>query len=332
MHGVDPTPLAEPPRAAAATPWKWQTKAIILTLVWFITSVVNVVVIKETTKPTGIFPHGFAFTALVQPTTGLFAWLLFKFQQCGHGKPAPASLTRRDWVKVTLFGVIQGCEIGLTNKASEYLTVAGRTEINAFSVLFIMLSARFWGLEPLCWRRLLCLAVLILGGLVQSPGHGGDAKPTSSQVLGALLQVTSMVLSSQRWCLAQMMLSNITSKLHFLSKVLPITGLVCVPLALAFEPDAWNQELLLQPALLVRVLFVAGTLSAMLFAELTLVELLSAVSLYVLGIFHQIPLIVFGVVLNHDTVSPPAILGFALCIMGSLIYRWARLTDRKAEA
>ncbi|CAE7940724.1 unnamed protein product, partial [Symbiodinium sp. KB8] len=65
----------------------------------------------------------------------------------------------------------------------------------------------------------------------------------------------------------------------------------------------------------------------MLYAELKLVSLLSAVAFNVLSTLHQIPIVLAGVILQHNTVSISSWAGFACCLIGALVYAIARYSD-----
>ncbi|CAJ1434636.1 unnamed protein product [Effrenium voratum] len=208
---------------------------------------------------------------MVQPTTAFCAYSLAKMV---HARRAPPPrLQSHEMMYVVMIGCVQGFEIGLTNKALEYLSVAARTMISSMNVLFMMCTARLWGLERLGFLRFLSSLLMICGGLAQcQPG----SKSTSQW--GFFFQLISMLLSSQRWAMAQKVLQSPegsalrrTSKLQLLARTLPITGAICMVLALIFEPGALGfLSATAAPVLAQNVLIVAVGLTAMLYAELKL--------------------------------------------------------------
>mmetsp|Transcript_43672 Transcript_43672/g.93485 ORF Transcript_43672/g.93485 Transcript_43672/m.93485 type:complete len:408 (+) Transcript_43672:133-1356(+) len=309
---------------------------LIFTSLWWIAAILVIIEIKTTVVHGGIFPHPFALTSIVQPCTGLAAWLLSKLVgRKHHRKPLP-DLTWFEVGVLCLMGALQGLEIGLTNKALEYLSVAGRTMISATSVLFMMTTARIWGLERLGCLRLIAATFLILGGALQ--GYGQQSSQ-GSFTAGIIMQVTSMFLSSQRWALAQFILQRShpdtalgrISKLQLLSRTLPITGVICLPIALCVEPGAYTVANLSQPLLHLRICIIAAALAGMLYAELKLVKLLSAVAFNVLATIHQIPIVMAGVILQHNHVDKFSTYGFGACLLGALVYAAARQQDRHAS-
>lgn len=315
--------------------WRFAGSCAVYTTLWWTAAVTVIMTIKSTVQP-GVFPHSLAFTTLTQPTTGLLAWLLA--QLVYRGKPAPPALQLREKAQILALGLIQGFEIGLTNKALEYLTVASRTTLNSMTVLFMMLVAWVWGLERCDWRRALSCAVLVCGGLLQ--GLQGKLIPQGAQAayaLGATMQLASMLLSAHRWGLAQFVMQRSAPdsglgqlpKLQLLSRTLPVTGLVCLPSAYIFEPGAFGSEQLWQPGLWGRVLLVSVGLICMQYSELKLVKKLSAVAFQVLSTIHQIPIVLVGVVFQHNQFSELSACGFAACLLGALIYAWARCAEAK---
>lgn len=311
--------------------WRLAQKALQVfgfTSMWWCSAILVILQIKEVVED--LFPYPFALTAMVQPTTALCAFLLTKIVYARRTAQPP--LQGHEMVYVVLIGTVQGFEIGLTNKALEYLSVAARTMISSTSVLFMMCTARLWGLERLGLLRLCSSTLMILGGVAQceSPQVPGV------EWLGILMQLTSMLLSAQRWAMAQVVLQSPrglrgVSKLSLLARTLPITGAISMVLACIFEPNAMqallnqNQTTTLQ--LLLRVVLVAVGLTSMLFAELNLVSLLSAVAFNVLSTLHQIPIVLAGVVFQHNTVSESSVLGFTCCIFGALVYAVARYNE-----
>lgn len=325
------------PQEATRPQWYFWAACMLYTCLWWISSIAVIVILKSTTSPQGIFPHSFAFTALVQPTTGFVAWLLAKIV---HKKSPSPPLQRREWVQVIVLGLIQGIEIGLTNKALTYLSVASRTMTNTMSVLFMMITAWIWGLNTLSWRRGISCAVFVAGGYLQSCDHvSAPLAAKRVHMIGICMQLASMLCRSQRWALAQFMMQcsppesglGQTAKLQLLAKTLPIAGLICIPSVFVFEPSAFRSDQLLQAELPARVLLVAVGLTGMLWSEFSLVKQLSAVTFNVLSTVHQIPIILVGVVFQHNHVGEMAISGFALCLIAAFVYAWAMKVEFEAR-
>lgn len=323
------------PSCKARTEYWWVVPLEVMTFItlWWTAAIVAVVKIKQTVSINGIFPHPFAFTSLVNFLTGLLAWFLSEVRY--SRRPLRPPLARHEILYLLAIGMIQGMEIGLTNKALGYLSVAGRTMISSTNVLIMMATAWVWGLERLGCLRVFSAFLLISGGLLQ----GLDTRTTArtGRGPGVALQVVSMLLSAQRWALAQHVLQRShrksalgqVTKLQLLARTLPVTGFVCVPLAVVFEMDSFTFDQLFQGALAIQLFLVSAGLTAMLYAELMLVKRLSAVAFNVLATIHQIPIVLAGVVIQHNQVGILSAYGFALCLVGALVYAAARHSDPK---
>lgn len=349
--------------------------------VWWMTALGITMAIKRTVSAGAAFPYAFAFTAMTQTLTGVFAILanllvsavgifckgrttsggsgqLFgtagsaRSQQRDTAVPHLSdtsetlvtqrnlSLSRWDAALLLGIGAMQGVEIGLTNKSLQYLTVAARTMLNSTAALFMMISARVWGMEPLGSLRLACGALLCLGGVAQSLDQKTAARTHTEEdmlIVGVAMQVTSIIVASQRWVLTQYVLQQPSldtalgrlTKLELLAYVMPVTGCACLLFSLVFEDHAYAPEHLLQKEVLEQVLLVVGSLVCMLYSELVLVQTLSAVAFLVLGSVHQIPIVIAGVFLQHNHVGPMGAIGFATCVLAGLIYAWARHKEKE---
>jgi len=237
---------------------------------------------------------------------------------------------------LTGYGLLQGMEIGLTNKALQYLTVSERTIMSSTTILFMMSTAWAWGIEGIDHLRAIACSLLVAGGMLQ--GIGQQTSGTllvAAHVDGMIMQLASIAISTQRWalmqCIQQRSPSNSAlaqiSKLQLLSRVMPITGLVCIPLALVFEEGAYAPHNVLQPEVFMHLAIVAVSLTLMLSAELQLIKLLSAVAYNVIATVHQIPTVLCGVIFRHDQVDTLSACGFGCCLAGALVYARARSED-----
>lgn len=314
--------------------WLQRLEIVMLISIWWVSAVVVVLVIRWTVEggPDSLFPYAFAFTSLVQPAVGLLAWVLSKLQR----RPPLPKPTGLEVACLLALGLLQGGEIGLTNKALEFLTAATRTMISSTSVFFMMVFARLWGIESLGPLRVASAALFVVGGVCQAAGKS-EAPGHLTQFKGIVIQVGSILLSSQRWVLAQRVLQHSPkdsalgqmSKLQLLAITLPITGIVSLVLALICEGPVYSPELLLRPALAANFAVVTTGLAAMLWAELALVKRLSAVAFKVLSTVHLIPIVAAGVVFQHNHVGASAGGGFVICLIAAFVYAAARLEDER---
>lgn len=341
----------------------WKGQMCVLVGLWWAVSAAITVVMKQTVGSQGQYQFPFALTAL---TNGVCGWISMCACYCQKGKFwANHSLRRIDVCQLLFLGVLQGVEIGMSNKSLEFLSVSARTILNSMSVFFMMLSAQFWGLERLDRLRILSAGLQVTGGFLTGLGasqaahatasdettaHDGytshaDAAqgskaspvfviPASHQISGALLQFTTLLIASQRWVMLQFIMQKsnmLLGKLELAAWIMPVTSLVCFTMAAAFETQALNFSLMLNAGLPKIVLVIACGITILTIAELRLVHISSAVALQVLGTLHQIPLVITGVMFFQDSVEVTSGMGFTCCLLGALCYARAKhgqLLDR----
>lgn len=331
------------------------TQVLVLIVCWWAAAAVVVIVIKSTLQPSStqdaLFPFPFALTSLCNGACGLIGMLISSVAGLFRGERSVPTLDRHERATLVAIGIIQGAEIGCNNKALEYLTVAARTMISSTNVLFMMATARLWGLEQVDGLRLVALVLLTCGSALQGlgghrshvgvvhhrqGGHGWFHTAFAdtldwSHLRGVVLMLVSMVLCCIRWCLLQATMQRAPkdsglgklTKLQLLTWIMPVTSFVCFMFACMFEQSALSPAWL-SKELFFRVLTIAVLISTLTVAELGLVKLTSAVCLNVMSTLHQIPIVLAGVALFGDGVSLPGVSGFGLCLLGALVYARAR--------
>mmetsp|Transcript_10489 Transcript_10489/g.11544 ORF Transcript_10489/g.11544 Transcript_10489/m.11544 type:complete len:241 (-) Transcript_10489:169-891(-) len=149
----------------------------------------------------------------------------------------------------------------------------------------------------------------------------------SNQISGTLLQLTTLLIASQRWVMLQFIMQKsnmLLGKLELAAWIMPVTSLVCLTMAAAFETSALSLSLMMNAGLPQIVLIVACGITILTVAELRLVHISSAVALQVLGTLHQIPLVITGVLFFQDSVEVASAMGFTCCLVGALCYARAK--------
>lgn len=348
----------------------WKGQMCMLVVIWWAVSAAITVVMKQTVGTQGQYQFPFALTALTNGACGCISMCAC---YCQKGKFwANHSLRRIDVCQLLFLGVLQGVEIGMSNKSLEFLSVSARTILNSTSVFFMMLSAQFWGLERLDRLRILSAGLQVTGGFLTGLGasqaahvtgsdatktphnahdgysaHAGTAQgsraspvfviPVSHQISGTLLQLTTLLIASQRWVMLQFIMQKsnmLLGKLELAAWIMPVTSLVCFTMAAAFETQALNFSLILNAGLPKIVLIIACGITVLTIAEMRLVHISSAVALQVLGTLHQIPLVITGVMFFQDSVEVTSGMDFTCCLLGALCYARAKhgqLLDRGFE-
>ena len=262
----------------------WKGQMCTLVILWWAVSAAITVVMKQTVGSHGQYKFPFALTAL---TNGVCGWISMCACYCQKGKFwANNSLRRMDIFQLVLLGMLQGVEIGMSNKSLEFLSVSARTILNSTSVFFMMLSAQFWGLERLDRLRILSASLQVAGGFLTGLGasqashadhnvykavpkaqsHNGhnphsdislwfkdsEASAINNQISGTLLQLTTLLIASQRWVMLQFIMQKsnmLLGKLELAAWIMPVTSFVCFMMAAAFESPALNVSLMLNAGL-----------------------------------------------------------------------------------
>ena len=311
----------------------------LLVAIWWAVSAAITVVMKQTVGSGGSYQFPFALTAL---TNGVCGWFSICVCFCQKGKFwNNSSLRKVDVVQLLFLGFLQGVEIGLSNKSLEFLSVSARTILNSMSVFFMMISAQFWGMEQLDRLRILSAALQVIGGFLNGLGashashvDGASAgtslsasQAVNNQISGTLLQLCTLLVASQRWVMLQFIMQKsnmLLGKLELSAWIMPVTSLVCLSMAAAFETPALSLSLMLDAGLPQIVLTIACGITILTVAELRLVHISSAVALQVLGTLHQIPLVITGVVFFQDSVEVASGMGFTCCLLGAFCYAAAK--------
>lgn len=312
---------------------------LVLVASWWSMSVMVILLIKSVIA-SGRSPGGFALTGAANACTGLTAWFLTLAVPCAQ-QPLPL-LTWKESFKLGLLGMIQGAEFACSNKSLEYLSVSARTMSSSTNVLFMMLTARIWGLEKLGYMRLTAAALLTAGGALQgidnlSGRH--DSEEGRAFTRGMLLQLVAMLLAAQRWALVQLVIQRSPagsalahmskSKLQLVQRTLPITGLVCFALSLYFEREALLGGAWLRLDLAATTFAISAGIVILTVAELEIVRIASAVAIQVLGTLHQIPVALAGIMIFGESVRLLSWFGFVLCIAGGLCYVTVRFRETR---
>jgi len=308
---------------------------------WWSCSVLVIVLIKGIVQ-TGQTAGSFSLSTVTNATTGLLAWATAHIVRRKSGIHFP-ELEWGEFAIVILLGSIQGIEIACANKALEYLSISTRTMAGSLGVLFMMFSARAWGLEGLGVMRLVACALLTVGGVLQGFDHfsGDTTSENALFVKGISLQGGSLVASSQRWALIQWMTQRSRPgsalalmgklKLELISRTLPCTGVVCFLFAFWFEPRALEIEPWLHMDMILKCAGIAVGIIVLVVAELEIVRTASAVALQVLGTLHQIPIAIAGILFFQEQIHLSSAMGFLFCIVGGLVYVQVRYTEMTVE-
>lgn len=260
---------------------------------------------------------------------------------------------------IMLIGLLQGLSLGVKNEALLFLSVSTRTMIFATNVLAVMMMAGLFGLEHLRKTKVIAGVLLAAGGMLQglktieSFTHGDG--PTDDP-LGCALAVLALLLDASRWVLLQAAFKAQASqapenpggqaggsrrppggiaqmsKFSMVSWVMWMATPVCLTLSVIFEPD--GLQLAVQQPLPILGLISALTVGVIGInvAEFGVVQWTSAVTFNVLSQLHSIPMVLVGIIWFGEEVVFVQVLGFSVCLVGAILYSYARAREQEELA
>eukprot|EP00928_Gymnodinium_smaydae_P019712 TRINITY_DN17577_c0_g1_i1.p1 TRINITY_DN17577_c0_g1~~TRINITY_DN17577_c0_g1_i1.p1 ORF type:complete len:361 (-),score=76.47 TRINITY_DN17577_c0_g1_i1:119-1201(-) len=334
------TAAAAAPATAAASTTR-VAEVVAVTVVWWSAAVFITVIFKSTAHGGSSLPP-FTFTGLVNLQVGLVAFLLSLASGTTQKRLQPSEAA-----KLVGLGLLAGLEFGFLNKSLEYLTVSQRTMLQNLNVLLLMLAAWLTGLERMDMLRAFAGCLLGIAAFLQGwDSNAGDEDSDSlmeeqraMRLVGLTAMLISMSCTTVKWTAVQFLLQRAPadsalgqmSKLQLVARWQPIMGIVCLLFAAVAERSALELGNVFSTDVLIRV--GAGSLGivVIIYSELALCQLTSAVACGILMSVHHIPMVMAGVFLFHDHLTMVGVSGFALCIAGGLVYLAAQLAERREK-
>lgn len=262
-----------------------------------------------------------------------------------------------------VLGLLQAIALAAKNQALANLTVASRGMIFAVGPFVIMVMARLSGLETMTWLSGLAGIVLFLGsgleGIWMLCKTDEQEKQTREDLGACFLAFLSVVLDALRYIILQFYylaqkkpvvatdegnleslqtVRNTPVKTMGKWKLVSVVLWWCFPasfmLAWKFEPNG-IKELVTDPGNLLgsrangfQLIIFFGIMTfgvaGINLTEFGLVHLTSAVALNVVAALHGIPILVAGVYVNHDPIKNIEVVGFAICVIGAILYALAK--------
>lgn len=341
------------------------SKIACLAVLWWSASVVVTLKIKEVLNERGgIFPHTFLFTCLLN--MAVVAWsllltgVLHLVKRCIAARSSASDRRALQWHEACFLlfvGIMQGLELGLANKSLSLVSVTVNRMIMACCVVFQLLTALCWRLEGINLLKWVSAGLLVLGGVTENLAcsqHSStfiaalcgphDEVPSKSDTentfLGWIFVVASVLISANRWALTQHIFQRFPTasavrsmtKMQMLPYISPGTTIVCLVLAGIFEPEAFAQLRFAEKDLTVPLLIVSASITILTVCELLIVDLTAATVMVILSVVHNIPIMLGGVLINHDHVYRNQWFGFVLCTVGATAYFAARMHDAPRPA
>jgi len=323
-----------------------------LAVFWWSAAVVVAIGMKRQLGP---FPFPFALTGVVNFAVAFMSWplaLCWKSATTKHSNPAGNKKDISTYGILVLigFGACQGVELALGSKALSMLSISTNRMAMACCVVFQLATSVLWGIEKFGPTKMVAVVLLVGGGMLEGakcerptgllalvcgphPRTGGVENP--DMVGGWILVFVSVILSSNRWALTQYVLQKSSSmaavrdmtKLQLLPYMAPATSGVCFAIAAAFEQEAFKMLIVGMRSMAFSLIVISVSILTLTICELRIVHITAATVMVVLSAVHNIPMLLAGVIVNHDDVFRNQWLGFILCTTGAIVYFTARLGD-----
>lgn len=309
--------------------WVW-SQWWIVTAAWWACAILVVVCIKHEA-------HKSMLTALSNLLAGLMVAPFALHAGLGN--------LRKHFGSVFAISILAALERNLTNSSMYSIGAALKTALHGFNVPFTFFAAAFLGADPRgnnCLLKCQCrdnigllpaLSLVTGGSFVAAAMKGG----WHGGMDGVILQLASSVAYAVKFTVAKLLLgsghgpapganpsSAPPSKIQVAFVANPMTGLM----ALAFLPffeKSWEL-----PALM-SILGVAIGANGILFFELRLVELTSALTVAVLAAIHNVAIVLYFLLVDNEPFSKSQQAGFAVSTLGTILYAVVKSRQGKAH-
>jgi len=241
------------------------------------------------------------------------------------------NITARQVQIMLLAGLLEGVERGCMNKSFEWLTLATRTQLFSTQIAFTFAVAWLCGLEQVDIVRLVSIGILVVGGLVQGFGMS-HMKSGTTPTMGILLVIASMIASSMRWSLIQIVhqISHANSDgkkpgqmltISMISIAKPVDCIFCIGMSFVFE----NVHLSTVYGDVLKAWWLLGlTILCTVLSDYNIVRIAGAVAFGVVANLGNLPMIIGGVVFNEEHLIFSQVMGFSICTCGALLYYASR--------
>eukprot|EP00397_Hematodinium_sp_SG-2012_P032004 GEMP01034037.1.p1 GENE.GEMP01034037.1~~GEMP01034037.1.p1 ORF type:complete len:302 (+),score=54.34 GEMP01034037.1:426-1331(+) len=183
-----------------------------------------------------------------------------------------------------------------------------------------------WSLPPgITLPRFLCVSLLVIGGALEGISvviSEENITTAPHPMRGFIIQVVAMSIAAQRWAFVQWALQGGSaikslSKVELTARMLPYGVFVMLVFSLIVEPAAFDDT---DTYVVARACFLSALVAILVVSELRLVQISSAVTFFVCGVLHNIPIILCGVWFFSEEITLLQIAGFGLCVLGTLCY------------
>lgn len=274
----------------------------------------------------GRFPYAKVFTTFHMIMATLLSLLLYKFAPSLYPSMDKA---RANWKAVLKFMVPLGClfamNLYLSNKALQYCTLSFVQFCKEGNVALMFALACLIGLQAFTWYKVRILSIVMLGCALCAHGEPEFA------MKGFLLQISAQVAECVKNLIGEVVMSGSGMKLDVLTFVALQAPISFVPLFIfmvqSWQPGVWaalqaNWFLLILNALNAFALNVVIATS---------LKRMSAVAFVVIGVVKDGIIVITSAMIQGDPISTQQKVGFAVIVVGILLWGHMKIQERKTN-
>mmetsp|Transcript_14252 Transcript_14252/g.18663 ORF Transcript_14252/g.18663 Transcript_14252/m.18663 type:complete len:447 (+) Transcript_14252:1-1341(+) len=252
-----------------------------------------------------------------------------------NGSCIPTVPHRLFWRTVVPIGVATALDVGASNLAFEFVTVSFYTILKSGALVWLLFWAILWGLEKLNLKIITIVGIISCGLMLASFGE------TNFSFVGFFLVMASSSFSGLRWALTQFLMNEAPdchSPLVVIYLIAPASAVGLVPFVLLLESWQWitnpffaDEGFLLEFETLMMVLGGGVVSFFLVFAEVKLVELTSALTMGVFGQVKEILTIALAMLVFGDHMTTLNMVGLLIAMLGTAWYkREKRMSEKDA--
>ncbi|CAH0546770.1 unnamed protein product [Brassicogethes aeneus] len=260
-------------------------------------------------------------TVIVHMSVKFLLSVLIRFILVRQTKRENAVMEWKDHLlQVAPTGFFSGIDIGFSNWGLELITISLYTMTKSTTIVFILFFSILFKLEKMTWSLCGIVGMITTGLLLFT------YKATQFNLLGFLLLLLASISSGLRWTCVQILLQKsklgMKNPVDMIYNMQPWMILSVLPFALWIEGPIVVESLnskfdyAVFVTFIMRILFGAFIAFFMEFSEVTLVTYTSSLTLSIAGIFKEAFILVLGVKVNGDIMTPINTLGLLVCLGG----------------
>jgi len=281
------------------------------------------------------FNGGFPFPITASAVHMFLKLVMSRIVMRYAGISVPVVTTELYWRAIVPIGVSTALDVGMSNLAFRFVSVTFYTILKSGSLMWLLLWAVWMKVEVFTFKMSIIILVITVGLALASFGQ------TNFSWVGFLLVTGSCCCSGLRWVMTQRVVSinkDYASPLLIIYLIAPSSAVGLLPFAGAMESWRFSSEpfftnCTLPVALETTTMLLFGAVISFLlvFAEVKLVELTTALTMGVFGQIKEILTITLSMAIFGDHLSAFNVYGLVLAMLGTAWYKKEKLSQQSPE-